>query len=124
RRGHPVAGRGTPAAQSVQANNAGIVGLAGRDLHQTVNQNVTNNFAEPGPSPRVLITRDVAFLTGIYGDHTTIEATRLIEPYQGHWMRMKATVSDIYQSGGQMVMHCVRLDGSRHDYPALFARFS
>jgi hypothetical protein len=52
------------------------------------------------PGDRTLVDVTPDYLMGLFDEHTTIQAEKLIEAFIGKWLRVSGTVSDVIGSEG------------------------
>lgn len=75
---------------------------------RTLGSTVVSSHASPRPSKpslgRVFVGPDITgrYLTGLFVNHTDIEARRLLAPYLESWMKVAGTVDNVRESSDEM----------------------
>ena len=92
----------TAAAHARDVGPGAIGGSVIQDSNVSVTYNAVQEAKPPDPDPREFIPEDVTpdYLVGLFEQHTTVQAGKLLEPYIGRWMRVeRARVNDVEAIG-------------------------
>jgi hypothetical protein len=83
----------------------------------------TNQQLEP-PKTRVIIDVSPAVLVGIYKNHISIEADKLIQSYIGKSIRVSGLIGDVFQNTKDNITVILKIGKDIDDRILIFCRFS
>ena len=64
-------------------------------LHDVLSRQDRPTFDRPG---LIFVNEEPSFFARLFDGHTSIQSTKLIEPYMGKWMRLSIDVADISEA--------------------------